>query len=118
VSGSWLLTSEEKKRPVKPANDLFMGGAGAVEVVARIERLWFDSLGSGDPYRSPRAEFVLPEGEKAFTIGVNWSLNRFMKVQVNGIRESIEQRDLNPVLGELFPKKAYWNGVLRLQLVL
>ncbi len=95
-----------------------MGGWGALEVVARIERLWFDSLGDGEGYRSPRAEFLLPEGEKAFTIGLNWSLNRFMKIQVNGIRESIEQRDRNPVLPEQFPAGSFWNGVLRLQLVL
>ena len=118
VSGTWLLSGETKKRPVKPAGDFLMGGWGAVEVVARIERLWFDSVGSGQGYRSPRAEFLLPEGEKAFTAGVNWTLNRFIKLQVNGIRESVEQRDRNPVLGERFPKAAFWNGVARLQLVL
>jgi phosphate-selective porin len=88
-----------------------------VEVVARIERLWFDSLGSGEAYRSTRAEFVLPEGEKAFTIGVNWTLNRFVKLQINGIREDVD-RDRNPVLPEMFPPGAFWNKVIRLQFVL
>ena len=60
---------------------------GAVELAVRFERMWFDSLGTGEPYRSSRAEFVLPEGEKAFTIGVNWTLNRFVKLQANAIRE-------------------------------
>jgi phosphate-selective porin OprO/OprP len=117
VSGSWVLTGEDKKRPIKPANDFLQGGVGAVEVVARFERLWFDSLGTGDAYRSTRAEFVLPEGEKAFTIGVNWTLNRFMKVQINGIREDVD-RDRNPVLPERFPAGAFWNRVIRLQFVL
>lgn len=117
VSGSWALTGEPKKRPIKPNNDFLQGGIGAVEVVARIERLWFDSLGSGEAYRSSRAEFVLPEGEKAFTIGVNWTLNRFIKVQINGIREDVD-RDRNPVLPEMFPPGAFWNKVLRVQFVL
>jgi phosphate-selective porin OprO/OprP len=117
VSGSWAVTGEPKKRPLKPKNDFLQGGIGAVEIVARIERIWFDSLGSGDPYRSTRAEFVLPEGEKAFTVGVNWTLNRFVKVQINGIREDVD-RDRNPVLPSTFPPGAFWNKVLRLQFVL
>jgi len=117
VSGSWAVTGEKKKRPLKPNNDFLQGGIGAVEVVARIERLWFDSLGSGEAYRSTRAEFVLPEGEKAFTIGVNWTLNRFVKLQINGIREDVD-RDRNPALPEMFPPAAFWNKVIRLQFVL
>ena len=117
VSGSWIVTGEDKKRPVRPANDFLQGGVGAIEVVARVERMWFDSLGSGEAYRSPRAEFLLPEGEKAFTIGLNWTLNRFVKLQVNGIREAVE-RDRNPVLPERFPAGAFWNKVFRLQFVL
>jgi phosphate-selective porin OprO and OprP len=117
VSGSWVLTGEDKKRPVKPANDFLQGGVGAIEVVARFERMWFDGLGSGQGYRSPRAEFLLPEGEKAFTIGVNWTLNRFIKLQINGIREDVD-RERNPVLPANFPAGAFWNRVLRLQFVL
>jgi phosphate-selective porin OprO and OprP len=117
VTGSWVLTGEQKKRPLRPANDFLQGGIGAVEVVARFERLWFDSLGSGEAYRSTRAEFVLPEGEHAFTIGVNWTLNRFVKVQINGIREDVD-RTRSPVLPEKFPPGAFWNRVVRLQFVL
>src|SRR5206468_7998387 len=117
VSGSWAVTGEKKKRPLKPANDFLQGGVGAIEVVARFERMWFDSLGSGEPYRGSRAEFVLPEGEKVFTIGLNWTLNRFVKLQINGIREDVE-RDRNPVLPARFPAGAFWNRVVRLQFVL
>ncbi len=117
VSGSWALTGEKKKRPLKPKNDFLQGGIGAVEVVARFERMWFDSLGTGEAYRSTRAEFVLPEGEKAFTVGVNWTLNRFVKLQINGIREDVD-RARNPVLPDTFPPGAFWNRVIRLQFVL
>jgi len=117
VSGSWALTGEKKKRPLKPKNDFLQGGIGAVEVVARFERMWFDSLGTGVAYRSTRAEFVLPEGEKAFTVGLNWTLNRFVKLQINGIREDVD-RARNPVLPDTFPPGAFWNRVIRLQFVL
>lgn len=121
VSGSWLLTGEEKQRPVKPANDFLQGGVGAVEVVARYERLWFDSVGGGEPYRSSRAESILPAGDRVFTIGANWTLNRFIKLQVNGIREQThgvrehsDETNRNPVQNGT----AFWSRVFRLQLVL
>jgi len=117
VSGTWVLTGEKKKRPITPAHDFLQGGIGALEVAARYEHMWFDSLGDGEPYRSTRAEFVLSEGERVFTIGVNWTLSRFVKVQINGIREDVD-RDRNPVLPERFPAGAFWNRVIRLQLVL
>ena len=115
VSGTWLLTGEDKKRPVKPEQDFLQGGFGALEVAARFERLWFDGLGNGPAYRSPRAEFLLQEGEKAFTIGLNWTLNRFAKLQVNGIREKLE--DPSPALPSNFPTGAFWNKVARVQFV-
>ena len=115
VSGSWLLTGETKRRPVKPAHDLFDGGFGAVEAVARIERIWFDSVDrSEDPFANPRAFTILPTGEKAFTIGLNWSLNRFAKLQINAIREQPEDPGRNPVPNGA----AFWSRVFRLQLVL
>jgi phosphate-selective porin len=115
VTGTWLLTGEDKKRPVKPDEDFLQGGIGAVEVAVRFERMWFDGLGSGQGYRSPRAEFLLEEGEKALTVGVNWTLNRFIKLQVNGIRERLDNPA--PSLPENFPTGAFWNKVARLQFV-
>src|SRR5437660_1352830 len=116
-----MLTGEAKKRPVKPAADFLQGGIGAVEVVARIERLWYDSVGGGEPYRSVRAESILPAGEHAFTVGVNWTLNRFVKLQVNGVRELTngvrdhsDDTNLNPVQ----TGRAFWSRIFRLQLVL
>jgi hypothetical protein len=47
------------------------------------------------------------------TLGVNWTLNRFVKLQVNGIREHVEDPERNPV-----SNGAFWSRVLRLQFVL
>ena len=115
VSGTWLLTGEKKERPVKAAGDFLQGGWGAFEVGARYERLWFDSVGGTDlPSRNPRAETILPTADRALTVGVNWTVNRFVKVQINGIREHVEDIERNPVPGAA----AFWSRIVRLQLVL
>ncbi|HJZ73232.1 MAG TPA: porin [Vicinamibacterales bacterium] len=116
VSGTWILTGEDKKRPLKAAAPLFQGGIGGIEVAARVERLWFDSVGTAldEPFRNPRALTIFPGGDRVLTLGVSWTLNRFVKVQVNGIREHVEDPERNPV-----PDGApFWSRVLRLQFVL
>jgi phosphate-selective porin len=115
VSGTWVLTGEDKTRPVKTAEPLFQGGLGSVEVAARYERMWFDSVSGNDvPFRNPRAETIYPGGDRALTLGVSWTLNRFIKLQVNGIREHVEDPDRNPVPNGA----AFWSRVFRLQFVL
>jgi phosphate-selective porin OprO/OprP len=117
VSGTWTLTGEQKERPLKPDADIFRGGIGAVELAGRYERLWYDSVTAGslaDASRTPRTETILPAGEQVLTLGVNWTLNRWIKVQLNAIREQVEDPDRNPVANGA----AFWSKVLRFQLVL
>ena len=115
VSGTWVLTGEHKARPLKAAAPLAQGGVGAFEVAARYERLWFDSVGGSEPpFRNSRAETIFPTGERVLTLGVNWTLNRFARIQVNGIREQVEDRERNPVANGA----AFWSRVIRLQFVL
>ena len=100
---------------MKPAEDFLRGGWGAIEVVGRYERLWFDNVGSSaNAYRNPRAEVIVPSGDKALTVGANWTLNRFVKLQINAIREHMEDADRNPVPNT----DAFWSRVFRLQFVL
>ena len=118
VSGTWALTGDRKARPFKPENDFLSGGMGGVEVAARYERLWFDSVDatslSGPASRTPRADAILSSGNRVLTLGVNWTLNRFWKLQLNAIREHLENPLVNPVPGH----DAFWSRVLRFQLVL
>lgn len=115
VSGTWILTGERKTRPVRAAEDFLTGGIGAIEVAGRIERIWFDSVNSTtDAFANPRAENILPSGERAVTMGVSWTLNRFMKIQFNLIREQIEDRERSPVPS----RDAFWSRAFRLQFVL
>ena len=117
VAGTWILTGEQKTRPLKADGEFLQGGFGAVEVVGRYERLWFDSAGGANvdlPSRTPRAANILPSGDRALSLGVNWALNRWMKLQFNGIREQVEDPSRSPLLGG----GAFWSQVVRLQLVL
>jgi phosphate-selective porin len=115
VSGTWVVTGEDKTRPVKATNEFVRSGIGAIEVAARFERIHFDSVnGSEGAYRSPRAEAIMPSGDRALTLGVNWTLNRFVKLQFNVFREHVEDVARNPVPGS----SAFWSRVLRFQFVL
>ena len=115
VSGTWLLTGEDKKRPVRANSEFLRGGIGAIEVAARYERLWADSAGADldTPSRTPRAVTIMPTGDRALTLGVNWTLNRWIKLQVNGIHQRVEDPGQSPV-GDA----AFWARVLRFQFLL
>lgn len=115
LSGTYLLTGETKTRPVQPQTDFLRGGAGAVELAVRYERMWCDSVrGQDTPFRNPRAENILPSGDRVLTLAVNWILNRWIKLQFNGIREHVEDPERNPVPNAA----AFWSRVIRLQFVL
>jgi hypothetical protein len=47
-------------------------------------------------------------------VGANWILNRFAKLQINVIREHLEDPDRNPVTNG----GALWSRIVRLQFVL
>ncbi len=115
LSGTWAVTGEKKLDGIQPRRPLFRGGAGAAELAVRYERLGFGSFSaSEEPFSNPRAANLLHTSNRAWTIGVNWYLNRWAKVQVDGIREWIEDPDRSPILG----RRVFWMRVCRLQFVL
>jgi phosphate-selective porin len=114
IGGTYLVTGEKKSRPLRPRAEFLRGGAGAVELAGRYERFWQDGVGGGDtPLRNPRAETIAPNGERVFTAGVAWILNRWIKVQFNGVRERIDDAARSPVGGG-----AFWSQIFRVQVAL
>jgi phosphate-selective porin len=89
---------------------------GAVELAARLEELRFGSVRTGGepPSSSPRATNILANRDRILTLGVNWYLNRFGRVTVNGTREDLQDPRRTPILG----RTRFWGAVLRLQFVL
>jgi phosphate-selective porin OprO/OprP len=117
VSGTWAITGERKGGGgLEPARPFPTKGAGALEVAARFEELRFSSAGTGDepPFSNPRAANILPNRDRILTLGVNWYLNRFGRVTVNGTRETLQDPLRTPIPG----RTRFWGGVLRLQFVL
>jgi hypothetical protein len=109
----WVVTGEKTSGGVVPKRDFVRGkGVGAVELMARYEQLRFGSAEHpGLPSRSSRAANVLSESERIATFGVNWYLNRFVKIQFNGIREVLEDPFKTPIPGV----DTYWSKFLRIQ---
>jgi phosphate-selective porin OprO/OprP len=102
IAGTWVVTGENREGGVNPKRPLLQGGFGAVEVTARYETLKFSSAGSPDepPSRSPRAANVAPNADKVWTLGVNWYVNRWVKVRFNAISETLDDPALGPAPGE------------------
>jgi phosphate-selective porin OprO/OprP len=113
VSGTWLITGEDKDGFNNPRNNLFGGGIGAVEVAARLEKLQFESEDkTGPAFRNPRAEHILPNSDTSWSLGINWFPNRWVRLTVNGIREEFDDIRRTP----LDNTTVFWSGIGRLQL--
>jgi phosphate-selective porin OprO/OprP len=94
LSGTWLATGERKSARVEPRGPLFQGGFGALELAARYEEMRFGSRGAEIPADDsaasdhPRAAHLVGVTYEAWTLGINWYLNRWIRAQANVIRES------------------------------
>jgi phosphate-selective porin OprO and OprP len=111
LSGSWLITGEEKKDNVDPAAPIFQGGFGAFEIAGRVEGLTFGGGPRNEPaYPGPRARRIFETKDTAWTLGLNWYPNRFIGVRANVIRELQERT------GPFFPGiDRTWSRTLRVQ---
>jgi phosphate-selective porin len=116
VSGTYLVTGERKTTgPDAPRRSLLRGGWGALELAARIERIRFGSLARGDAATlSARTEVVLPNADRAITMGVNWIPVRGVKLQANLIHETLS----DPARGPLPSRPAFWSRVMRFQIAM
>jgi phosphate-selective porin OprO and OprP len=115
VSGTWVVTGEKKAGGIEPHRPLFQHGVGAIEGAARFDRLRVGSSAPGEPPETnPRAVNFATHGEGIWTFGINWYVNRWVKIQLNGIRETFDDVDRSPRPG----RATFVTGVCRLQFVL
>lgn len=114
TNATWFITGEDKEDFNNPRNPLFGGGIGAVEIAARYEKLQFESEDkTGPAFRNPRAEHILPNSDRAWTLGVNWFPVRWVRITLNAIREEFEDTRRTPINGIT----TYWSGIGRMQVV-
>jgi phosphate-selective porin OprO/OprP len=113
VSGTWAITGESKEDGLDvPRRPLFRGGGGAVELAARVENITYGSMADNDvPSSGPRADVVLGNSNRLATYGVNWYLNRWIKIQANFVRETLS----DPSQGPLPEKPSFWSRFVRFQ---
>jgi phosphate-selective porin OprO/OprP len=116
VSGTWILTGQKYADRDEPNREFIFGrGFGAVELAGRLEGIRYGSADHiGRPSRSPRASNVTSASDRAVTLGINWYWNKHFKVQLNGIREKLEDLTRTPLEGE----STYWTRVIRVQFIL
>lgn len=109
VSATWVVTGEKKGDTVKPKRPLSRRGFGAVEVAGRFERIDFGTGAEGEASAGSRAAYLADQNARVVTLGVNWYLNRFVRLQVNAIHE--RRPDVDGVSGE----QTSWSPVIRFQ---
>lgn len=116
ISGSLVLTGEDRGDVERPPRPVFSGGIGALEAALRFERLSFGSASDAGeaPSTSPRSANVLGNVDAVWTVGLNWYPARFFKVQFNAVRERFDDVERTPRPGQ----DTFWSYVLRLQFVL
>jgi phosphate-selective porin OprO and OprP len=111
IAGTWAVAGRRAAKQAAAA-DWFAGWLKGVELAARFERLGFGSVSDGEPaLRNPRAATLARMDEQALTFGVNWSLNRWTRIQVNAIREQVT----DAARGSVVVPSALWTRVCRLQ---
>ncbi|HEV8394748.1 MAG TPA: porin [Vicinamibacterales bacterium] len=107
VAGLWHLAAHDGHRyghaPLR-----------ALDLTARFDRLSFGSAGGGEAFLNPRADHVAPIGKDAWTLGVNWHPNRWVKVQANTVREQI----VDPLALLPIGTTPFWSTVLRFQVAM
>jgi phosphate-selective porin OprO/OprP len=111
VSGTWAITGDEKEEGLTSTDHPIGRGIGAVELAIRLEGVEVESGDAETPSLSPRAETIVGNSLRVVTFGVNWYLNRWLKLQGNLIRETISDPSQGPLPGQ----SSYWGRVLRFQ---
>ena len=116
LGATWAITGEKKAGGIRPhKNFLQNGGLGAFELATRYEQLRFGSSEHpGSPLAHPRAANILANSDRVWTWGINWYLNRYVKIQSNFIREQIEGFPPDPFA----ERRTFWTRVARLQFIL
>lgn len=113
VAGAWSIGATRDDDALVPRRAVFRGGAGALELGARIEREVF-TAGSPDATAviHPRAADIPATSNRVVTLAANWYLNRFVRLKANAIHESVSRAFVAA------PLQRGWQGLFQLQFVL
>lgn len=101
ASATWLVTGEKKSRTIKPAKPLSKRGPGAIELGARFESMRFDDEDgdAGFAGAGNRARNIRPAADRAFTGGLSWWPESWVRLMGNVVLEHYEDALLAPEPG-------------------
>ena len=86
-----------------------------IDVTGRFDRLTYGSTATvDDAFLNPRADHVAPIGKDTWTAGVNWHVNRWVKIQANAVREQI----VDPLALLPLSTAPLWSTVVRFQVAM
>jgi phosphate-selective porin len=110
VSGVWAVAG---RRVHAKANDrLTLAGFGGLQLAVRTEWLSFGTPGAAEgQVWTPRAEQLSHVGVRSWTLGVNWTLNRVVRLQANAVREAVVSHARGAAAS-----RPTWTPVARVQL--
>lgn len=116
LGATWAITGEKKAEGIHPRKEFLRnGGFGALEVATRYEHLRFaSSEHPGPPVAHARAPNIPSTSDRAWTAGINWYLNRYIRIQGNVIRERVEGFPLDSSAD----RQIFWSRIARLQFVM
>jgi phosphate-selective porin len=97
VAATWVLTGEHKDGRVDPESSVFGGGIGALELIARAERLSFAPAATAPAPVSPLVVMPAANADRVTTLGLAWYLNRHLKITGSAVFESIVDPERSPV---------------------
>ena len=125
VTASCLITGEKKVSTIRPKKSILSGGIGAIELVARAERLSFDDVGPNTGFAGygNRTRNIAPTADWIMAFGLNWWLTNFLKFQADAYDDHFNDPLIAPlpprtVSGVSVPGKTsgYWTLVGRFQI--
>jgi len=99
VAWTWALTGEHKHGRLEPARDLFQSGYGAIELAVRTEELRFAMANASDPLAYPGGSLLAANADHATTVGVNWYVNHYVKLESDLVLEAIDDPSRSPSPG-------------------
>ena len=76
---------------------MLRGGIGAVELAARVEELRFEAASyPGSVFGFPTPSNLSSNADHAVTLGINWYVNHYVKVQSDLVMEWIDDPERSP----------------------
>jgi phosphate-selective porin len=97
AAGTWVLTGERKDGRVDPEHSIFRDGLGALELVARVEKLSLAAAVTPAAAPDPLALTPAANADRVTTLGLSWYLNRYLKINGSTIFESLRDPERSPV---------------------